>query len=407
MIDTAVKYRDTLLSYDASVQPKKPAISLETLVVAIVAFSTLLAEMGEISVGGFSFRGWAWTIVLIVSLFFLLPHAFRGPVRCNGWIWIPWIVWMAEKTVFSDRDAMQRFFIFLTPLLTMFACSSLKRLNLVSIRTIVRLLALFSIVLYGAAVVSSGSLKATAGWYAIAGIAMTFTLLAVCESTDLRQASAAAWGLLAACYVILLFTESRMPILTLPVVVVFGHNALNVRIKCLLGAMVLILGMAAFYTEPVQQNVFHQGYGSLSDLFSFDPDVVSTSGRLTAWPQFLAGIENPWTGDGATSSAEFGYATFRGWTHPHNEYIRILFDYGRVGFILLAVPVINLFVAMLRGASRHRSDPQIRWLYAASINGLLAMLLLGVSGNALMYVAYIGNLLFALIGCTYAVQKGE
>lgn len=405
MLNGAMRIRDTTLSWHTAGRSDTPVGTVETFFIAVVAFSTLLAEMGEISVGGFSFRGWAWTLVLVCSLFFLLPHAFRNPVRCDWWIWLPWTIWMVEKTDFSDRDAAQRFFIFLTPLMTMFACSSLKRIDIAAIRTIVRQLTFFSILLYGAAVVSSGTLMALAGWYAIAGIAMTFTLLAVSESTDLRRATAANWSILAACYLILLFTESRMPLLVLPVVVVFGYNSLAARTKCVIGTVVGMLCLCLFYTDPVQQNIFHQGYGSLSDLFSFDPDVLSTSGRLTAWPEFLMGIEDVWRGDGATSSAEFGYATFRGWTHPHNEYIRILFDYGRVGFLLLAAPVVYLFITMLRGAVRHRSMPQARWLYAVSINGLLAMLLLGISGNALMYISYIGNLLFALIGCTYAIPK--
>lgn len=382
-------------------------LPLEPLFIGMVAFSTVLAEMGEINVGGFSFRGWAWMMVLMASVFFLLPHGFRLPVRCNWWVWVPWILWMVHKTEFSNRDAAQRFFIFLTPILTLFACSSFKQISIVSIRKSIRFLALFSIILYFSAVLSSGSLMALAGWYTIAGIAMTFTLLAVSESTDLKRASPMTWILLGIYYMILLFTESRMPLLVLPFIVIFGYNALTLSVKCTFGAIVLLLGIAAFYTEPVQQNIFHQGHGSLLDLISFDPEVVNLSGRLNAWPQFLAGIENRWMGDGATSSAEFGYATFRGWTHTHNEYLRILFDYGRIGFILLTIPVIELFVTLIRGAARHRFDPQARWLYAASINGLLAMLLLGISGNVLMYVSYIGNMLFVLIGCTYAIRRND
>ncbi len=410
MNGTIIKSRTNLLSCVPVLQRGRlmgVGLPLELFLVGIVVISTVLAEIGEISIGGFSFRGWAWTIVLIVSVFFLLPHQFRAPVRCNWWIWIPWILWMVYKTDFSNRDAAQRFCIFLTPLLTFFASSSFKQCSIVSIRKSIRCLALFSILLYFSAVLSSRSLTALAGWYTIAGIAMTFTLLAVCESTDLKRASLMTWILLGIYYLILLFTESRMPLLALPFIVIFGYNALKWHIKCAFGTIVVLLGIAAFYTEPVQQNIFHQGHGSLSDLVSFDPEIVNLSGRLNAWPQFLAGIENRWTGDGASSSAEFGYATFRGWTHTHNEYLRILFDYGRIGFILLMIPVVNLLITLIRGAARHRFDPQARWLYAASINGLLAMLLLGISGNVLMYVSYIGNMLFVLIGCTYTIRRRD
>jgi hypothetical protein len=380
-------------------------LSAGSVFMAITLFCTLLSHIGEISFGGFTIRGWAWSIVLVAAMFFLLPHRFRNPVKCCCWIWIPWVAWMIEKTDFSNREAAQRFFIFITPLLTLLACSSFQQIDIAAIRRGIDRLAFGSIAIYLAAVVAAHSLLALATWYTIAGIAMTFTFLAVTESTDLRNAPPKTWVMLSIYYLVLLFTESRMPLLVLPAVAVFGYNGLSLRKKAVLGISVIALSLAGFYAGPVQQNIFHRGYGSLSELFSFDPDIVNTSGRLTAWPQFFAGIEDIWKGDGATSSAEFGYATFRGWTHTHNEYLRILFDYGIVGVILLAIPTLYLLVSLIRNAQRYRNNPQMRWLFAASINGLLAMLLLGVSGNVLMYIAYIGNLLFALIGCAYAAAQ--
>lgn len=379
-------------------------LSLEKGFLCLIVLSTALAQIGELSIGGFSFRGWAWVIVLAGSFFFLLPHRFRNPVRGSWWIWIPWVLWMIEKTDFSDRDAAQRFFIFLTPLLTLYACSSMRHVTAAALQKSMHRLAILSVLVYLAAALSARSLGAAADWYSLAGIAMTFTLLAVSSWAGQQTSRGLRLGCLGGYYLILVLTESRMPILAVPVLMVLGCNALRPAVKCLLGATIVLLALAAFYTEPVQQNLFHQGYGSLQDLLSFDPEVVSLSGRLNAWPQFLAAIENRWFGDGAAASAVFGYATFQGWTHPHNDYIRILFDYGYVGCILLALPVAHLLIGLIRRSRRHAANPPHRWLFATAINGLLATLILGISGNVLMYIAYIGNILFALIGCTYAID---
>ena len=381
--------------------------SLEKGVLVLAVLCTVLAEMGELSFGGFSFRGWAWVIMLVGSAFFMLPNRFRNPVRCNWWIWIPWVLWMIEKTDFSNRDAAQRFFIFLTPLLTMAACSSLKHVTIDALKKAMHLLGVLSVLLYCVAVLSARSLTALSGWYSIAGIAMTFTFLAVSASAGQWHSLKTTLLWLGGYYLIMLFTESRMPVIVIPILAVFGYNSIRPLLKFLLMGTVVLLALAAFYTEPVQLNLFHQGFGSMRELFSFDPEVVNLSGRLNAWPQFLGGIENRWLGDGATSSAIFGYATFRGWTHPHNAYIRILFDYGYVGFALLTIPVGCLFISLFQRGWLCRNNRNTRWLFATAINGLLCMLLLGISGNVLMYIAYIGNILFALIGCSYAIDPRD
>ena len=45
-------------------------LSVEQSFLYLIVLSTVLAQMGELSVGGFSFRGWAWVIVLVVCAFF-------------------------------------------------------------------------------------------------------------------------------------------------------------------------------------------------------------------------------------------------------------------------------------------------------------------------------------------------
>jgi O-antigen ligase len=234
---------------------------------------------------------------------------------------------------------------------------------------------------------------------------MTFTLLSVAACADLSARPQKAILCLAVYFLILFLSESRMPVMVVPFIFAFGLNYLPWKTKLFIAVFILVAGLGLFYTGPVQGNLFREGHGTPADLFSFDPHIINSSGRLSAWPEFIKGIENRWAGDGATSSAEFGYGMFRGWTHPHNEYIRILFDYGMIGFILLSIPALWMLIGLYKKALLYRDFPSMRWLYSVCINGFFAMLLLGITGNVLMYISYIGNILFAVIGCAYAMEN--
>jgi O-antigen ligase len=372
---------------------------LDTIVV-----STILAEMGEINFAGFAFRGWAWVIVLILSVVFLIPNRRRKPIGWSWLAWLPWFVWMCEKTDFNNPAAVQRLLIFTTPVLALWVTQSFREFTFDMLCRCFRLLAIGSVVLYVLAAVLSGSPSALAEWYSIAGIAMTFTLLAV-EAMSAFVLNARKGLLLFGLYLlILLVTESRMPVLLLPLLFILGSRFRQPLLKPALSLAMIVGGLILFYSDPVQENLFYRGSGSLADAFSFDPEVLNVSGRLNAWPQFIDSIENIWLGDGATVSMEFGNITFDGWSHPHNEYIRIVQDYGIVGAILLSIPVVVMLVQLFRARPDPVVDPKRRWFWSTCFFGIVAMLLLGISGNVLMYVAYIGNLLFASIGCYWASE---
>jgi hypothetical protein len=367
-----------------------------------IAVSTILAEMGEINFAGFAFRGWAWVIVLILSVVFLIPNRRRKPIGWSWVAWMPWFIWMFEKTDFDNPTAVQRFFIFSTPVLALWVAQGFREFTLDMLRRSFRLLAVSSVILYILAAIQDGSRLAMVDWYSIAGIAMTFTLLAV-EAMSGFVLNARKGLLLFGLYLlILLATESRMPVLLLPLLFIVGSRFRQPLLKPALSLAMIVGGLFLFYSDPVQENLFFRGYGSLADALSLDAEVVNLSGRLNAWPQFIDNAEDIWLGDGAASSVEFGNVTFGGWSHPHNEYIRIMIDYGIVGMVLLSIPVIAMILKLYRARPDPVVDPHRRWFWSTCFFGILAMLLLGISGNVLMYIAYIGNLLFAAIGCYQA-----
>ncbi len=367
-----------------------------------IAVSTILAEMGEIDFAGFAFRGWAWVIVLILSVVFLIPNRRRKPIGWSWLVWLPWFVWMFEKTDFNNPTAVQRFFIFSTPVLALWVTQGFREVTIDMLRRSFRLLAVGSVILYLLAAIQDGSRLAMVEWYSIAGIAMTFTLLAVEAMSGFVLNARKGLILFGLYLLILLATESRMPVILLPLLFLLGSRFRQPLLKPALSLFLVVGGLTLFYAEPVQENLFIRGYGSLADAFSFNPEVISLSGRLNAWPQFIHNAEDIWFGDGAASSVEFGNVTFGGWSHPHNEYIRVLIDYGIVGMVLLSIPVVVMLYRLYRSRPDPVADPQRRWFWSTCFFGITAMLLLGISGNVLMYIAYIGNMLFAVIGCYWS-----
>jgi len=192
-----------------------------------------------------------------------------------------------------------------------------------------------------------------------------------------------------------------MPVLILPLILIFGYSGVRARTRLVLAGLFILASLILFNTNPVQENLFRRGHGTIWDIASFDPGELHTSGRLTAWPLYIQGIEDVWFGQGSTASVEFGNATFGTgkWSHPHNEYIRIVFDYGIVGTVLFAIPVLLLLYTCHKRA--FSGLPDTLWLYRVSAGGIVVMLLLGITGNVLMYVAWFGNMLFATIGVAY------
>jgi O-antigen ligase len=358
-----------------------------------IVLTTILAGLGRPDILGFRLCGWMWLIPLAAAILCVaLP--FRRKVLFPLIAWIPFFIYVVLRTDFGDRADLQRLAIFLTPVMVGVAASCLPIRRLALIRKAYYALFLAATLSY--AVARLGFV----GWYIPQGACMTLTLLAVAACVDCGRGIRLAYPMLGVCWLICVLTESRMPVLVIPILFILGPTGFSLVKKALFGACVAVLGLVLFYSEPVQSNLFRKGSGTIEDVTSLDPSKLSTGGRLTAWPVFFESIKkNPWFGVGGTASTEFGNESFGGWSHPHNEYIRLLFDYGIVGTVLFFGPIIQLLVRCYQRL--RKGSPDVQWLFTVGLGGILAMLLLAITGNVLMYVAWFGNLLFATIGVAF------
>jgi hypothetical protein len=152
---------------------------------------------------------------------------------------------------------------------------------------------------------------------------------------------------------------------------------------------------------------FPRGPGNMSDVIRMDRAVIGSAGRLNAWPQYVDAILDGdlLFGAGGISSVDFGNSTFGGWSHPHNEYIRLVFDYGLIGALLYLAPMFYLTYFCYR--RQHIGHPELKRIWRISWIGLIGLLLLAITGNAFVYCVFIGNMLFATIGIGFAASHSK
>ena len=168
-----------------------------------------------------------------------------------------------------------------------------------------------------------------------------------------------------------------------------------------------LLYAAVWYIEPLHERFF-EGDTSL-ELFGLR---INTEGRMAAWEVVIDSYnEKPWLGKGVGSSQALIDVHFPWLNHPHNDYLRILHDYGLVGMVLWAVGYIWLLVVTWRAwqrADRSR-DPAGR-VHLAAFLALVGVALAMITDNVIVYIfvmAPLGVLVGTSLGLMNRGQQCE
>jgi O-antigen ligase len=115
---------------------------------------------------------------------------------------------------------------------------------------------------------------------------------------------------------------------------------------------------------------------------------LNTMGRAAFWPTvFHSFLESPWIGKGAGSAQMLILAHYARWVeHPHNDYLRLLHDYGLVGLGLWLLAISSSARAMFRGWMRSdlRRPVEAR-LHMTAFLSLLAISVAMITDNAIVY----------------------
>jgi hypothetical protein len=169
------------------------------------------------------------------------------------------------------------------------------------------------------------------------------------------------------------------------------------RLFVLVGGVCVAL--IVFNLPQFQHKMFFSGTGGLKDLSYANTDLQSNA-RKVMWESLLTGIrERPLFGHGANACASL-VEQLVGMTHPHNDWLRLLYDYGMVGTAIFVLCLIIQIWDILRRVSV--GSDVCRVLAYTSLAALGELVLFMVTDNVLVYPHYFGNILFLTIGLRYA-----
>jgi O-antigen ligase len=372
---------------------------------ALVLLTTLVSCAGFGSIGPFSVKGYAWVIVFAASVLHYLGQGFRSTFPMA--IWLPWLLYTAAGLLSADApNALQRTVLLVCPCVVgaSLACLPVRdgavRAFMQGCRVLVGALAFLALLRTG--VLATGRLPTVTG---LAGESMTATALATLFAAEFASGVRGAIWFWFLAFVLPVIAVVRGVILATLVTLPATYAPASHRLRLGIILLVAVLGIAVFQSERVQRKMFQSGSGQLADLRLDNPD-LQTSGRALTWELMLEQARTkPWFGHGANANEAFILETFGVTGQPHNDWVRLFFDYGYVGAALFAVTLaaqsLHAFAAARRAAGRRRI-----FLYAGA-SAFVPFAMIMVTDNVVLYAGFFGNIHFALLGLGYSARAQD
>jgi len=365
----------------------------------LTGLAAFAAANANFEVFGFSASGYAWVLPLVVALLVLARHPNR--VKFPWPIWVPWalllVVYLVEA---DDAHALQRTAMMLCPVVVGMAASC-SRLTPVTPRETRRFLRVLAIavglgIVWHAGLLISGTLPVYGG---SATSVMTASLLAAMFATGYSFGRRTDLGWWVAIQLVPWIALTRTGIVASAVTLPFCFGPLKVRTRLISLGAIALGSVALFSTPRMQARMFYSGSGTLSEI-SLQNRNFATSGRSALWPELLEEIKSkPWVGHGANASETFISATRPDLAHPHNDWLRLLFDYGILGTGFFVITFIAQGLHAL--AAARRAPDFARLLFLSCALSFVVLFVFMCTDNIILYAAFFGNLLFALLGLAY------
>ncbi|WP_166671222.1 O-antigen ligase family protein [Cryobacterium psychrophilum] len=114
---------------------------------------------------------------------------------------------------------------------------------------------------------------------------------------------------------------------------------------------------------------------------------VGTSGRINIWAAVSSHMDD-WSltfGHGAGQAEVLVERIFVVITQPHNDYLRLLYDFGLIGLLLWIIPLVSALIFTFRMSSKMRHSNEIS-LFLATFLLLGLLTTSGLLDNMIIYV---------------------
>lgn len=352
-----------------------------------------------------SFLGWA--LPLFACGVHLLRR-FRKLTFTLG-LWIPWAGWvLAYLLVAEAENAFQRSIMLLTPLIVGAAFSAI-RVDAALLAQCKRWLMVFIGVYIIGSIIAGGS-----GAAGVITASLLSAWLAAGYCLQGRSKDLLAWVILASVPII---SVTRMGILAVGATLPTTLAPLSLKRRLIIFGVLSFAGLSVFQMERVQDKMFISGQGTLEQAFESGFAMVGglddlgtedfrTNARKAMAQMLRARVqESYWFGHGANATEEITTSYFNGLTHPHNDWLRLQHDYGTLGMLIFGITLLAQAVSAWRLA-RKLDGEAAQFMYAAA-SAFIPMSLFMLTDNVILYVAWFGNLHFAMLGLGYAAARSK
>lgn len=368
----------------------------------VVVISTLLADIGGEGILGYQFSALGWLIPLVFSLWSLARGL--GGFSYPLWIWLPWICFVVIYTAVSDEpNAIQRSIMMLCPLIVGMAISKAQvgknALEMLHKLMLYMTIGLILLVAFKTGILFTGVLPFITG---LAAEVMTASML--CNYFAARYVfgdrKVLKWWTILAAIPVIAVTRTAIAVNGLTLPLTFAPLATLKRVIIIF--LIIMIGIGIFYSPRMQKKMFFSGRGTLEDVKWGNED-FATTGRSLMWSKMWERIdEQPLLGYGANASESFVSKLTGGLKHPHNDWLRLMFDFGYVGVVIFALSLLMQALHAYRRAKR--TVGEISLLFYAGASSILSFILFMFTDNIILYAAFFGNLQFMFLGLAYAAQ---
>jgi len=368
--------------------------------VKLVAVTTIIACIGGEAILGYQISGFAWLIPLLISLFFLLFDR-KGKIKFPVIIWMPWILLVIIYQLVSNMQSFQRSIMLICPLFIGMAVSKFT-ITEKSLKDFTKLyqymaLCLFIVVIFKSGIALTGMLPKHTG---LAAEVMTGALICTLLAGGYAHGRKNELGWWLALATIPIISVTRMGMIATSASLPMTLAPMNIVKRVLFVGIILFIGFNLFFTERIQHKMFYSGRGTLQDVRWDNPD-FATSGRKVIWDQMQREIERkPWFGHGANASESFVRKIIPSLTHPHNDWLRLRFDYGYFGTTLFGLSLLIQLIHAFRFTRKSTGDTKL--LFHAGASSVVVFVLIMFTDNIILYAAFFGNMQFTIFGMAYA-----
>jgi len=352
---------------------------------------------------GFNFYGWAWVLIAVLSVgrIAIHPRQIAFPV----WIWSPWILYVAVWTFAGYEYALQSTSQILCPIIAGIAASTYP---FPEVRA--RILDLWIKRAYYACAVGVALIVIpfsladidNSGW-ATGAISLLFFQAWFLASYFLNGRKTLDLVLYFSAVAVPVIGSNRGPMLAGVVLAICAIIPIRLSTRMLALGAAAAIGLVAFYTPKVQYKMFYSGRGTIQDLRLDNPD-LQTNGRTPMWSALQLGMaDSPLFGHGG--NADRTYLLEKGFPSylPHNDWLRIQFNYGLVGVFLYAGTMLAQVLHALRKL-KFAGSPPLKTLTAAALTCFIPYVVVMYTDNVLIYCQYFTVPMMLLLGAAYSAK---